>query len=59
MQLDGVLYRPLASGSQLKAPLNLISRRNDGSPVLRNLLKMVAGTPKATVANDRRSSFKR
>jgi DNA-binding transcriptional LysR family regulator len=51
MQLDGVLYRPLASGSQLKAPLHLISRRNDGSPVLRNFLKMVARTPKSSMAS--------
>ena len=42
MQLDGVCYRPLANASQLKAPLNVISRRDNASPVLRNFLKTIA-----------------
>lgn len=46
MHLDGVSYRPLSGGSQLKAPLNLLSRPGDSSPVLRNFLKLVARTPK-------------
>lgn len=48
MHLDGVSYRPIAHGSQLKAPLNLISRQGDSSPVLQNFLKMVARRPKAS-----------
>lgn len=43
MRLDGVCYRPLKNSAQLKAPLNLISRRRETSPVLRNFLKMTAG----------------
>jgi DNA-binding transcriptional LysR family regulator len=46
MHLDGVSYRPLSGRPQLKAPLNLLSRRNESSPVLRNFLKLVARAPK-------------
>ena len=48
MHLDGVSYRPLTGSAQLKAPLNLISRQSDTSPVLKNFLKMVARRPKAS-----------
>ena len=50
MQLDGVSYRPLAGGSHLKAPLNLMSRRDNSSPALRNFLRLVARAKKAPVA---------
>jgi DNA-binding transcriptional LysR family regulator len=38
--LDGVSYRPLADAPRLKAPLNLVSRRHDPSPVVRQFLNM-------------------
>lgn len=42
MRLDGVCYRALKNSAQLKAPLNLISRRRETSPALRNFLKITA-----------------
>jgi DNA-binding transcriptional LysR family regulator len=41
MQLDGVSYRRLSGAQRLKAPLNLVSRRGDPSPVLRQFVNMV------------------
>jgi DNA-binding transcriptional LysR family regulator len=41
MQLDGVSYRPLTGAPRLKAPLNLVSRRADPSPVVRQFLNML------------------
>ena len=41
MQLDGLAYRRLSGAPKLKAPLNLLSRRGDPSPVLRQFLNMV------------------
>lgn len=58
MQLDGVLYRPLTNSPQLMAPLNLISRRNDSSPVLRNFLRMIARVRNTSTGNDARKISK-
>lgn len=41
MQLDGVSYRRLSGAPRLKAPLNLLSRRGDGSAVARQFINMV------------------
>ena len=41
MQLDGVSYRRLTGAPRLKAPLNLVSRRGDGSAVVRQFINLV------------------
>jgi DNA-binding transcriptional LysR family regulator len=41
MQLDGVSYRRLTGAPGLKAPLNLLSRRGDGSAVVRQFINLV------------------
>lgn len=41
MNLDGVTYRPLAAGTRLAAPLNVVSRRGEPSEVVRAFLKAV------------------
>jgi DNA-binding transcriptional LysR family regulator len=41
MQLDGVSYRRLTGAPRLKAPLNLLSRRGDGSAVVRQFINLV------------------
>jgi DNA-binding transcriptional LysR family regulator len=47
MQLDGVSYRRLSGAPRLKAPLNLVSRRGDPSPVVRQFLNVVRRAAKA------------
>lgn len=41
MNLDGVTYRPLAAGTRLLAPLNVVSRRGEPSEVVRAFLRAV------------------
>ena len=53
MQLDGVSYRRLTGAPRLKAPLNLVSRRGDPSPVVRQFLNMVRRAAKDVAAGGR------
>ena len=50
MHLDGVSYRRLAGAAQLKAPLNLVSRRGEPSPVVRQFLNLVRRNAKGLSA---------
>jgi len=47
MNLDGVAYRTLAGADQLTAPLSLISRRGDPSPVVRHFLSLAKRTARS------------
>jgi DNA-binding transcriptional LysR family regulator len=49
MNIDGVTYRRLKGATQLKVPLNLVSRRGDASVVVRHFLTLA----KRTVRNFR------
>jgi DNA-binding transcriptional LysR family regulator len=44
MNIDGVTFRRIKGASQLKAPLNLASRRGDTSAVVRQFLKLAKQT---------------
>ena len=46
MHIDGVVYRRFKGVPQLKIPLNLVSRRGDASPVVRQFLKLAKQTAK-------------
>ena len=46
MNMDGVVYRRLKGAAQLTAPLSLVSRRGDPSPVVRHFLKLVRAAAK-------------
>jgi len=46
MNMDGVVYRQLKGAAQLAAPLNVVSRRGDASPVVRHFLKLVRAAVK-------------
>jgi DNA-binding transcriptional LysR family regulator len=52
MHIDGVLYRPLEDRTQLKAVLNLVSRRGDPSAVVRRFLNLVRQAAKGFVLDD-------
>jgi hypothetical protein len=52
MHIDGVLYRPLEDRTQLKAVLNLVSRRGDPSAVVRRFLNLVRQAAKNFVLDD-------
>jgi DNA-binding transcriptional LysR family regulator len=47
MKIDGVTYRRLRGAAQLKAPLNLASRRGDASGVVRQFLNLARRTAKS------------
>jgi DNA-binding transcriptional LysR family regulator len=53
MHLDGVAYRPLRGAAQLKAPLHLVARRGDPSPVVRQFLNMVRQAAKVFDVTER------
>jgi DNA-binding transcriptional LysR family regulator len=46
MNIDGVVYCRLRGAAQLKAPLNLASRRGDASAVIRQFLNLAKRTVK-------------
>jgi hypothetical protein len=46
MTMDGVAYRMLKGNVRPTAVLTLASRRDEGSPVVRNLLMLVRRTAK-------------
>jgi DNA-binding transcriptional LysR family regulator len=41
MAMEGVVYHPLKGPGQLKAPINIVSRRGDSAAVVRNFLHLV------------------
>jgi DNA-binding transcriptional LysR family regulator len=40
MNIEGVVFRRFKDATQLKAPLNLATRRSDSSPVVRQFLQL-------------------
>jgi len=50
--VDGVLYRPFEDRTQLKAVLNLVSRRGDPSAVVRRFLNLVRQAAKSVDLGD-------
>ncbi len=53
MQMDGVVYRPLRSGGQPRAPLLLATRRGDTGAVVRRFLDVVKQMARTFPCTDR------
>ena len=53
MQMDGVVYRPLRSGGQPRAPLLLATRRGDTGAVVRRFLDLVKQMARTFPRTDR------
>ena len=53
MQMDGVIYRPLRSGGQPRAPLLLATRRGDTGAVVRRFLDVVKQMARTFPRTDR------